>query len=211
MSRSLEERVADLDRGIRAQLKARAIPRRQVVLNPTQAARPITPAVQQPIPTIEPRDGGRAVDWSHAPIARFVREQTRVRLLKLVMNDETPRGRISLEERRPPTTNNRADLTLFEEASRMASVDQPPVVRLRAIADADPSALICILQYLRRANVAPKSVWTQRRRRFIEIKIELDNLSHEAFDRLVADVEQMPMVIAAVPFDTDWTHTGTCA
>lgn len=82
-------------------------------------------------------------------------------------------------------------------------------MRFRAIADADPSALICILQHLRRSNVAPKSVSAQRRGGgCIEITIQLDGLSDEAFRRLVNEVNEMPMVIAAVAFDIDWTLTG---
>lgn len=85
-------------------------------------------------------------------------------------------------------------------------------MRFRAIVDADPSALICILQHLRRSNVAPKSVATQRRGcGFIEIRIELDDLADEAFRRLVNSVNEMPMVVAAVAFDVDWTHGGARA
>jgi hypothetical protein len=85
-------------------------------------------------------------------------------------------------------------------------------MRFRAIVDADPSALICILQHLRRSNVAPKSVAAQRRGcGFIEIRIELDDLADEAFRRLVNAVNEMPMVVAAVAFDVDWTQTGARA
>lgn len=85
-------------------------------------------------------------------------------------------------------------------------------MRFRAIADADPSALICILQHLRRSHFAPVSVSAQRRGGgVIEIKIELEGLADEAFRRLVNEVNEMPMVIAAVAFDIDWTHAGARA
>ena len=85
-------------------------------------------------------------------------------------------------------------------------------MRFRTIADDDPSALICILQHLRRNKVAHRSVSAQRRGgRLIEIKIELDDLSDEAFRQLVNEVNDMPMVVAAVAFDLDWTHAGAQA
>jgi hypothetical protein len=85
-------------------------------------------------------------------------------------------------------------------------------MRFRMIADDDPSALICILQHLRRHGVAPSGVSAQRRGGgLIEIKIELDELSGDAFRQLVTEVNEMPMVVAAVAFDTDWTHAGAQA
>jgi hypothetical protein len=81
-------------------------------------------------------------------------------------------------------------------------------MRFRTIADDDPSVLICMLQHLRRNQVAPSSVAAQRRGGgLMEIKIELDDVSDDAFRQLVSEVNEMPMVVAAVAFETDWTYT----
>jgi hypothetical protein len=90
-------------------------------------------------------------------------------------------------------------------------VDQPPVMRFRAIADADPSALVCVLERLQAHNLVPKTVQAYRLgHKFIEMKIEVDDLSHESFRRMLSKIDEMPMVVAAVAFDVDWPHTVTC-
>ena len=78
--RSLDKQVADLDSGIRARIKARANPRRQVV--PNKRVHADKPAA--PVPTKQTR----AIDWTHAPIAQFVKQKPRVSLLSVANDDE---------------------------------------------------------------------------------------------------------------------------
>lgn len=89
----------------------------------------------------------------------------------------------------------------------MMTANQTQPMCFRVVADSDPSALIGILQHLRRNNWSPKSVWAQQRSRhgYIEIKIELEGLCDETFQRLLNDINDLSFVIAAVQCKVEWT------
>lgn len=81
--------------------------------------------------------------------------------------------------------------------------------RFRAIADANLGSLISILRQLHKCDVVPTSMFAQRRGGgFIEIKVEFDALSEEAFRGLVDQVSNMPMVVTAVAYEVDWTRSA---
>lgn len=84
--------------------------------------------------------------------------------------------------------------------------DRHPVMRFRAITDAHPHAVSCVLQHLHARKIVPRDWATVHLTEdFIEIKIEIADLSPAAFQQIIEEVDDMPMVIAAIPYDIDWT------
>jgi hypothetical protein len=82
-------------------------------------------------------------------------------------------------------------------------------MRFRTITDADPCALVGVLEHLQAHNLIPKSVHAYRLgRKFFEVKIEVDGLCHESFRRMLAKIDELPMVVAAVAFGAEWNDAS---
>ncbi len=81
-------------------------------------------------------------------------------------------------------------------------VNDAAVMRLRAIVEADPSALVRVLQQFQARNVVPMKVSVGRLGSdFLDIEVELSGLASEVFRNLVAKINQMTIVLTAVACD----------
>lgn len=75
-------------------------------------------------------------------------------------------------------------------------------VRLRAIVEADPGALVRVLQFFQARNIVPLHVTARRfEAGFLEIEIEItpdtSSSSIEALQRIVAKLGELPIVMTA--------------
>jgi hypothetical protein len=81
------------------------------------------------------------------------------------------------------------------------SANDPAVRRLRAVVEADPTAVIRVLHQFQLRNLIARRVSAQLLgNEYIEIDIEVDSSAgtSEAFDALVAKINQMVSVVTAV-------------
>jgi hypothetical protein len=79
--------------------------------------------------------------------------------------------------------------------------DNAAARRLKVVAEADPGALVRVLQFFQGRNIVPRRAASLRiAREIIEIEVEVDaaDCTDEAFRAVVAKVDQLPIVIAAV-------------
>lgn len=77
-------------------------------------------------------------------------------------------------------------------------------LRLKAIIEADPGALIRILQLFQIRNVTPRQVRARRiGLEYIEAEIELDaaELTQETLRLIAARAQELPITLAAVALD----------
>lgn len=78
------------------------------------------------------------------------------------------------------------------------------VLRLKAVTEADPGALVRVLQFFQARNVVPRRVIARRLGvEFLEIEIELEaaQLPLDAFCIIVSKISELPIVMAAVACD----------
>ena len=81
--------------------------------------------------------------------------------------------------------------------------DNAAARRLKVVAEADPGALVRVLQFFQGRNIVPRRAFSLRiAREIIEIEVEVDpaDCTEEAFRAVVAKVDQLPIVIAAVVY-----------
>lgn len=74
-------------------------------------------------------------------------------------------------------------------------------LRLRAVMQADPSALVRVLQFFQDRNIVPVRVASERMGdSYVQISIELDSgeLAPDAFRVVVAKIRELPIVVAVV-------------
>jgi hypothetical protein len=77
-------------------------------------------------------------------------------------------------------------------------------LRLKAILEADPGALIRLLQLFQTRNVTPRHVHARRLGfEFIEAEIELDatEITAEVLRLIAAKAQELPITLAAVTLD----------
>ena len=77
-------------------------------------------------------------------------------------------------------------------------------LRLKAILEADPGALIRLLQLFQTRNVTPRHVQARRLGlEFIEAEIELDatEITAEVMRLIAAKAQELPITLAAVTLD----------
>lgn len=82
--------------------------------------------------------------------------------------------------------------------------NEAAVLRFKAVAEADPGALVRVLQFFQSQNVVPRHVTARRMSaeyQEIEIEVEAADLASDAFRMVVAKVNQLPSVLAAVILD----------
>jgi prephenate dehydratase len=78
------------------------------------------------------------------------------------------------------------------------------VARLKAVVEADPGALVRVLQFFQARNVIPLRVDSRRMGLdFLEIEVHLDltELSSDAVRIVVSKINELPIVIAVVTCD----------
>lgn len=78
------------------------------------------------------------------------------------------------------------------------------VARLKAVVEADPGALVRVLQFFQARNVIPTRVDSRRMgAEFLEIEVELDpsELTHDALRIVVSKINELPIVMAVVACD----------
>lgn len=78
------------------------------------------------------------------------------------------------------------------------------VARLKAVVEADPGALVRVLQFFQARNVIPTRVDARRMgAEFLEIEVELDSseLPGEALRIVVSKINELPIVMAVVACD----------
>jgi hypothetical protein len=83
-------------------------------------------------------------------------------------------------------------------------VDNLAALRLRAVVEADPGALVRVLQFFQARNVIPRSVASERLgAEYLQIQIELDpaELNLDGFRVVVSKINELPIVLAAVACD----------
>jgi hypothetical protein len=80
-------------------------------------------------------------------------------------------------------------------------VDNAAALRLKAVVEADPSALVRVLQFFQARNVIPRSVASERLGdQYLQIQIELDpaELAADGFRVVLSKINELPIVLAAV-------------
>ena len=83
-------------------------------------------------------------------------------------------------------------------------VDNAAALRLKAVVEADPGALVRVLQFFRARNVIPRTVASERLgNEYLQILIELDpaELAPDGFRVVVSKINELPIVLAAVACD----------
>ena len=78
------------------------------------------------------------------------------------------------------------------------------VARLKAVVEADPGALVRVLQFFQARNVIPTRVDARRMgAEFLEIEVELDvgELPADSLRIVVSKINELPIVIAVVACD----------
>lgn len=77
-------------------------------------------------------------------------------------------------------------------------------LRLKAVVEADPGALVRVLQFFQARNLIPRSVASERLGdEYLQIQIELDpaELAADGFRLVVSKINELPIVLAAVACD----------
>ena len=80
-------------------------------------------------------------------------------------------------------------------------VDNAASLRLKAVVEADPGALVRVLQFFQARNVIPRSVASERLGdQYLQIQIELDpaELAADGFRVVLSKINELPIVLAAV-------------
>jgi hypothetical protein len=83
-------------------------------------------------------------------------------------------------------------------------VGNAAALRLKAVVEADPGALVRVLQFFQARNVIPRTVASERLGdEYLQIQIELDpaELAPDRFRVVVAKINELPIVLAAVACD----------
>ncbi len=77
--------------------------------------------------------------------------------------------------------------------------DNAAARRLKVVAEADPGALVRVLQFFQGRNIVPRRAFSLRiAREILEVEVDVADCTEEAFRAVVAKVDQLPIVIAAV-------------
>ena len=71
-------------------------------------------------------------------------------------------------------------------------------MRIRAVVEADPGAVIRLLQHFQARNVVPQRVSARSLGEYIEVEIDIAGLGREVLERIVAKIASAPITIAAV-------------
>jgi hypothetical protein len=83
-------------------------------------------------------------------------------------------------------------------------VNKAAALRLKAVVEADPGALVRVLQFFQARNLIPRSVASERLGdEYLQIQIELDpaELAADGFHIVVSKINELPIVLAAVACD----------
>lgn len=83
-------------------------------------------------------------------------------------------------------------------------VGNAAALRLKAVVEADPGALVRVLQFFQARNLIPRSVASERLGdEYLQIQIELDpaELALDGFHVVVSKINELPVVLAAVACD----------
>jgi prephenate dehydratase len=83
-------------------------------------------------------------------------------------------------------------------------LDQTAGLRLKAIVESDPGALVRVLQLFQTRNLVPRHVSARRLgAQFLETEIEIDatELESAAFRMIAAKIAELPVVLAVVACD----------
>jgi prephenate dehydratase len=83
-------------------------------------------------------------------------------------------------------------------------VNNAAALRLKAVVEADPGALVRVLQFFQARNLIPRTVASERLGdEYLQIQIELDpaELAADGFRIVVSKINELPIVLAAVACD----------
>ena len=83
-------------------------------------------------------------------------------------------------------------------------VGNAAALRLKAVVEADPGALVRVLQFFQARNLIPRTVASERLGdEYLQIQIELDpaELAGDGFRIVVSKINELPIVLAAVACD----------
>jgi prephenate dehydratase len=83
-------------------------------------------------------------------------------------------------------------------------VGNAAALRLKAVVEADPGALVRVLQFFQARNLIPRTVASERLGdEYLQIQIELDpaELADDGFRIVVSKINELPLVLAAVACD----------
>jgi hypothetical protein len=83
-------------------------------------------------------------------------------------------------------------------------VGNAAALRLKAVVEADPGALVRVLQFFQARNLIPRTVASERLGdEYLQIQIELDpaQLAPDGFRTVVSKINELPLVLAAVACD----------
>ncbi|WP_129642081.1 hypothetical protein [Peristeroidobacter agariperforans] len=83
-------------------------------------------------------------------------------------------------------------------------VGNAAALRLKAVVEADPGALVRVLQFFQARNLIPRTVASERLGdEYLQIQIELDpaELADDGFRIVVSKINELPIVLAAVACD----------
>nr|WP_298722825.1 hypothetical protein [uncultured Steroidobacter sp.] len=83
-------------------------------------------------------------------------------------------------------------------------VGNAAALRLKAVVEADPGALVRVLQFFQARNLIPRTVASERLGdEYLQIQIELDpsELAADGFRVVVSKINELPLVLAAVACD----------
>jgi hypothetical protein len=83
-------------------------------------------------------------------------------------------------------------------------VGNAAALRLKAVVEADPGALVRVLQFFQARNLIPRTVASERLGdEYLQIQIELDpaQLADDGFRIVVSKINELPIVLAAVACD----------
>jgi hypothetical protein len=83
-------------------------------------------------------------------------------------------------------------------------VSNAAALRLKAVVEADPGALVRVLQFFQARNLIPRTVASERLgTEYLQIQIELDpsEIADDGFRIVVSKINELPVVLAAVACD----------
>ena len=83
-------------------------------------------------------------------------------------------------------------------------VGNAAALRLKAVVEADPGALVRVLQFFQARNLIPRTVASERLGdEYLQIQIELDpaEIAADGFRIVVSKINELPIVLAAVACD----------
>jgi len=83
-------------------------------------------------------------------------------------------------------------------------VGNAAALRLKAVVEADPGALVRVLQFFQARNLIPRTVASERLGdEYLQIQIELDpaELADDGFRIVISKINELPIVLAAVACD----------